>query len=247
MSKLICPDCQHENETERIYCHHCGARLDRTGVIKERGSEEEASERSRQHLKKMFDPNRGRWKYIARRWVKMLLGAFCLAVVIVLLLPPDLPPAPKQADFAPMINMDIVSALSSQQPASLVYSEEQVNSYLASLLKRKDSPAQQGILPLRRLFVQFQEGQCNIHTERRLFGLSLYGGSAYRVALEGGQIKTSNVGGYIGRMPIHPMVMKYAHVLFGKAWQTLERERKSVARLAGIEFHPQSVTLIAAR
>ena len=36
MTKLICPDCQHENELERIYCHNCGARLDRTGLIKEK-------------------------------------------------------------------------------------------------------------------------------------------------------------------------------------------------------------------
>ena len=30
MTKLICPECQHENEPERMYCHSCGARLDRS-------------------------------------------------------------------------------------------------------------------------------------------------------------------------------------------------------------------------
>src|SRR6516225_2034765 len=30
--QLTCPDCQRENEAERIYCHDCGARLDRSAL-----------------------------------------------------------------------------------------------------------------------------------------------------------------------------------------------------------------------
>lgn len=247
MTKLVCPDCRHENEPERIYCHNCGARLDRNGVIKQKIEEGPTEEQTRQHLKKMFQPNRGRGKRIASQFAKMLLGALCLAVVIVMLLPPDLPPAPKSYSFAPLINMDMVSAVSSRQPASLVYNEEQVNSYLAASVHRKDGPAQQGFFPLRRVFVQFQEGQCWAHVERRIFVLSIFSGSAYRVAIDNGKITTANLGGYIGRMPIHPVLMKYADVLLGKAWDCLARERNSVARLAGIEFHPQSVRLIVTR
>ena len=32
---IICPDCRNENEFERIYCHDCGAKLDRSRVKKE--------------------------------------------------------------------------------------------------------------------------------------------------------------------------------------------------------------------
>ncbi|HEX5176561.1 MAG TPA: hypothetical protein VFV83_06010, partial [Chthoniobacteraceae bacterium] len=134
-----------------------------------------------------------------------------------------------------------------RHPASLVYSEEQANNYLASIARRKDSPALQGYVPLRRVFVQFQEGQCWVHVERRVLQLSIFSGSAYRVMIDNGKITTANLGGYIGRMPIHPALMKYADVLLGKAWESLDRERKAVARMAGIEFHPQSVTLIVAR
>jgi hypothetical protein len=48
-------------------------------------------------------------------------------------------------------------------------------------------------------------------------------------------------------MPIHPMLMKYTDIILQKAWDSLARERNSVAKLASIEFHPQSVTLVAAR
>lgn len=247
MTKLICPDCQHENEPERIYCHNCGARLDRSGVIKEKIEAGPTEEQTRRHLERMFAPDRGRGKRIAAQFAKILLGALCLAAMLVMLLPPDLPPAPKSYSFAPLIGMDMVSALSGRQPASLVYNEEQVNSYLAATVRRKDSPAQEGFFPLRRVFVQFQEGQCWVHVERRIFLLSIFGGSSYRVTIDNGKITTDNTGGYIGRMPIHPSLMKYADVLLGKAWDCLARERNSVARLAGIEFHPQAVTLIVVR
>jgi hypothetical protein len=247
MTKLICPDCRHENEPERIYCHNCGARLDRTGLAREKGGEGVPEEKTRQHLKKMFRPNRGRGRQLAFQLAKVLLGALAVAAIIVMLLPPNLPPAPKSYSFAPLINMDMVSALSSHQPPSLSYSEEQVNSYLAATVRRKDSPAQQGLFLLRRVFVQLQEGQCQVHVERRIWNLPVYSGSAYRVAIANGKITTNNLGGYIGRMPIHPALMKYADVLLGKAWECLARERNSIARLAGIEFHPQSVTLIVAR
>ena len=34
MIKLVCPECQRQNEPERIYCHDCGARLDRSALAK---------------------------------------------------------------------------------------------------------------------------------------------------------------------------------------------------------------------
>lgn len=247
MTKLTCPDCQHENEPERIYCHNCGARLDRAGLAKDKVDQKAPEEEARQHLKKMFSPHRGKAKQVALQLMKVILGALCLAAVIVMLLPPELPPAPKSYSFAPLINMDMVSAISSRQPATLAYNEEQVNSYLAATLRRKDSPSAQGFLPLKRVFVQFQEGQGTVHIERRFMKLSILAGNTYRVTIANGKIAGEGVAGYIGRMPIHPSLVKYTDLLFGKAWASLARERNSVSRLAGVEFHPQAVTLIVIR
>lgn len=248
MTKLVCPDCKHENETERIYCHNCGARLDRSSVLKEKAAEGKTEVAAQKHLKRMFSPGRGRGKRLALQLAKTILGAACVAAIIVMILPPaDFPPEKKDYSFAPMINMDMVSAVSSQQPAALVYSEEQVNSYLASNLRRKDGPAKEGYFPLRRILVRFQEGVCAINIERQLFGLSIYSGSSYRVSLANGKIAAASTAGYIGRMPIHPELMKFTDIILHKAWTSLERERNSVAKLSGIEFHPQSVTLRAGR
>ena len=248
MSKLICPDCQHENELERIYCHNCGARLDRTNLIKEKIEADESEAQTQKHLRKMFDPRRGRGKATALKFCKTLLGALATAAVVVMILPPtDLPPETKKLDFAPMINMELINATSSPQPVTLIYSEEQVNSYLASIVRSKSSHASEGYFPLRRILARFREDACAIEIQRQFFALSIYAGASYRVRLEDGKIVTETLGGHIGRMPIHPSIMKLSDLLLAKAWSTLDRERKSVARLSRIELHPQSVTLVAAR
>ena len=247
MSKLICPDCQHENEPERIYCHSCGARLNRSKPSPGAVPLGDPDVKTQEHLKKLLQGGQGNMKRAVLKLAKVVLGALCVAALIVMAMPLDLPPATKSYSFAPMINMDMVSATSSHQGASLVYNEEQVNSYIASNLRRKDSPANQGYFPLKRVMVRFEEGVCGISAERQLLGYSIYSGSSYRVKIDNGKIISTNTSGYIGRMPIHPALMKYADIFLQKAWDSLARERNSVAKLAGIEFHPQSVTLVTAR
>lgn len=244
---LVCPDCQHENEPQRIYCHSCGARLDRSKLAPSAVPSGEPDVKTRERLQKMMRGGNARVKNAIGKFAKVILGAIALAAVIVMALPIEQPPAKKSYDIAPMINMDMVSATSSHQGASLVYNEDQVNSYIAANLRRKDSPASQGYFPLKSVTVRFEEGLCRIGSERQLFGYSIYSGSSYRVKIENGKIISTNTGGYIGRMPIHPALMKYADIILQKAWDALARERTSVSKLASIEFHPQSVTLVTPR
>jgi hypothetical protein len=244
---LICSDCQHENEPERIYCHSCGARLDRSKLSAAAVPLGEPDLKTRQHLEKLLRGGNVKLKSAVLKLAKVVLGAIVLAALIVMASPIDQPPATKSFDFAPMINMDMVSATSNHQGVSLLYNEDQVNSYIASNLRRKDSPANQGYFPLKRVMVRFEEGLCRIGAERDLLGYSIYSGSSYRVKIDNGKIISTNTGGYIGRMPIHPALMKYADIILQKAWDSLARERNSVAKLASIEFHPQSVTLVTAR
>jgi predicted amidophosphoribosyltransferase len=61
MIKLICPECRRENEPERIYCHDCGARLDRTALAKAAPKGEDAKETQRR-LKSMLDPQRAKMR-----------------------------------------------------------------------------------------------------------------------------------------------------------------------------------------
>jgi hypothetical protein len=244
---LICPDCQHENEPQRIYCHSCGARLDRSKLSASAVPSGEPDVKARERLQKMMRGGNAHVKIAILKLAKVILGAIALAALIVMALPVDQPAAKKNFDIAPMINMDMVSATSNHQGASLVYNEDQVNSYIATNLRRKDSPSGQGYFPLTSVIVRFEEGLCRINSERRLFGYSIYSGSSYKVKIENGKIISASTGGYIGRMPIHPALMNYADIILQKTWDSLARERNSVSKLASIEFHPQSVTLVTPR
>lgn len=242
MIKLVCPECRRENEPERIYCHDCGARLDRTSLAKIAPKGEDAKETQRR-LRTMLDPQRAKMRLMFFKISKVVLGAFAAAAVIQMIIPPDAPPRPKSGEFPPQINLDIENAAMNQNAPPLQYTEAQVNAYLGSALKSKQA-ALSKLLQFERAFVSFDESVCRVTAQRSLFGFSVYTTTSSRVTLENGALKASNNGGKIGRLRIHPLLMKYADPIFGDLWTALDRERKAVTKMSAIEFHPQAVVLI---
>jgi len=241
MITLVCPECRRENEAERIYCHDCGARLDRTALAKVAPKGEDAKDTQRR-LKTLLDPQRAKMRLMFFKVSKLILGAAAAAAVVQMLLPPDLPPRAKTGDFPPQINLDLENAAMSHGVAPLQYTETQVNAYLGSALKSKQA-ALSKLLQFERAIVKFDENVCRITAERSLFGFSVFTTTSSKVTVQNGTLTASNNGGSIGRLPIHPLLMKYADPLFGDLWTALDRERKSVTKMSAIEFHPQAVVL----
>jgi hypothetical protein len=52
-----------------------------------------------------------------------------------------------------------------------------------------------------------------------------------------------NIGGWIGRLPIHPAIMTYADVIFADVWSALDRERRLLSKMGSVTFHDGSVTI----
>jgi len=242
MITLVCPECRRENEAERIYCHDCGARLDRTALAKVAPKTEDV-QATRDRLRKMLDPQRAKIRHLFFKTSKMILGALITAAIIQMILPPDAPPAPKMGEFPPQITLDLENALLNHSTAPMQYTEAQVNAYLGSALKSKQA-ALNKYLQFERAIVNFDENVCRITVQRSLFGLSVYTGTSSNVTLDEGAIAATNVGGSIGRLPVHPILMKYGDALFADLWGALDRERKAIAKMERIEFHPQQVVLV---
>ena len=242
MIKLICPECRRENEPERIYCHDCGARLDRTALAKNAPKGEDVKETQRR-LRQLLDPQRVKMRLLFFKISKLILGALAAAAVVQMVLPPDVPPRDKTGEFPPQINLDIENASMNHGAPPLRYTEAQVNAYLGSALKSKQA-ALSKLLQFERATVNFDENVCLITAERSLYGFSVFTGTSSRVTLDNGTLKASNNGGKIGRLPIHPLLMQYADPLFADLWTALDRERKAVAKMSAIELHPQAVVLI---
>ena len=140
------------------------------------------------------------------------------------------------------INLDLETASMSHSAAPLRYTEAQVNSYLVNVVKSKQA-ALSKLLQFERALVNFDEGVCRITAERSFFGVSVFPAISYNVTLQNGTLTASNNGGSIGRMPIHPVIMKFGDILFTDLWTALDREKKSVSKMGAIEFHPQTVIL----
>jgi hypothetical protein len=241
MIKLVCPECRRENEAERIYCHDCGARLDRTALAKIAPKGEDAKE-TQKRLRTMLDPQRAKIRHLFFKTSRVILGALVTAAIVQMILPPDVPARPKMGDFPPQINLDLENAALNHSTAPMQYTEAQVNAYLGSALKSKQA-ALSKLLQFERAIVKFDENVCSVTEERSLFGFSLFTTTSSKVTLQNNAITAANNGGAIGRLPVHPLLMKYADFLFADLWAALDRERKSVAKMAAIEFRPQAVVL----
>ena len=243
MTKLVCPECGHENEPERVYCHRCGARLDRSATVSQTSRQKELKETQR-HVRKMLNPQKLAFRRFFFMICKLVLGASLAAAVIQMILPPDVPSAVK--DVAPrQINFDLENAIYSHRPPQLDYTEEQVNAYLAYTLKGKQSALNKPLLNFKRAIVGFGEGAVTITAERSLFGYSLYSGSAYSVRAGEGKIVVSSKGGNIGRLPFRPEIMQFMDIIFADLWSALQREQKLIAKMGAIEFHEKKVLLSA--
>lgn len=243
MIKLVCPECQRQNEPERIYCHDCGARLDRSALAKVAPKGEDPKETHRR-LHKLFDPGRVKMRLLFFKISKIILGAASLAVLIEMFLPPrELPERVKNIELQ-QINLDLENAITNHSAAPLQYTDGQVNDYLVNVVKNKRA-ALSKFLEFERAFVKFDEGVCRITAERSLLGFSVYHAISYKVALRNGTVTTSTDGGNIGRMPIHPMIMKYGDILFADLWAVLDRDKRTVSKMAAIELHPKTVILRA--
>jgi hypothetical protein len=238
MTKLVCAECRHENEAERIYCHNCGERLDRS-VVPAQQKAQDPQEALRRLQKMLGPPNRARQNFFAAS--KLALAAAVVAALVEIALPPELP-APTKA-LPPQIDLDLENAVSYHKLGPLEYTQDQINAYLAYRLISKKAALNKPLLTFVRATASFREGACMIGMERSLFGYSIFSRSSYRVDAGAGKIAATNNGGWIGRLPVHPAIMQFGDIIFADLWSALERERKLLGKMGAVNFHEGSVTI----
>ena len=238
MTKLVCGECRHENEAERIYCHNCGERLDRSAAAA-RKPMVDPTETHRRLQKMLEPPSRVRHNFFAVS--KLVLAAVAAAALVEMALPPELP-APTKI-VSPQIDLDLENA--HLRPSPLEYSQDQINAYLTYRLISKKKALTYPFLTFVRATASFREGACTIGVERSLFGYSIFSRTSHRVDTSAGKIAATNVGGWIGRLPIHPAIMQFGDIIFADLWSVLERERKLIGKMGAVNFHDGSVTITA--
>lgn len=239
--KLVCPECHRENEPERIFCHDCGTRLDRSPLGSVESGATESAEEVHRRVSSMFDGRRDRTKALVRKLVKLIIGAAVAALVLLMLLPPALPVVKKSEEMPPAISLDLEGMTAYHKPAMLRYSEEGANAYAAYVLKKKTETLNHPLLDFERAVFQFRSGICEVTIGRSVFGYEIYTSEVYAVETQNGKMIATPTSGAIGRLSIHPALLRYTGFLVSDVVTAMERERKLLARVGNIELRDKEV------
>src|SRR5438477_3215075 len=239
--QLTCPDCQRENEAERIYCHDCGARLDRSVLANRKTAKIETTEELHKRMRGMFSQRRVMARLFFFKTVKIILAAGVAGALVEILISPDVPPAVKMETLPPQINMKLETLTESKQPQTMQFSEEDVNTYLGNVMKRKKEKLEHPLLGFERAILEFTEGNCRVTMERSIFGYSIFTSGDYNAQVKDGKITATPKSAAIGRMPIHPVLLAYAGFLFSDAVAVMDREHKFLNKVGSIQLHDKMV------
>ena len=241
MTTVVCPECRHDNEPERVYCHSCGARLNRSAVKVHKDNAQETQKR----VKKLFDPRGALIRAYFFKISKVVLAACVAAILLTPIIPPELPAPTKTIMLVSQIRFDLEGATARHQPPQMSYSEDQINAFLMSGLKTKQKSLDQPLLEFKRAVVEFREGACSITMERSFFGYSLFTTISLSPTVKAGKLEIRNEGGRIGRLPIHPELAQYMAPLFADLVGAVDRDIKLVSKMGAIEVHDKTVVLTA--
>jgi hypothetical protein len=235
---IKCSECGHQNEPERVYCHNCGTKLDRSLLPKpEEKKNYETPEQTRRRMKKMMDV-RGSWvKRDFKALVKTLIFAAVVAALLLYWLPPESVPAGKDEPGDYALRDSWNAQMESPQATRLEYKEEDVNRYLKTL------KAGESFVQFKGAYVKFSPGVATFMVKREMWGLAMWSSVDYRPAMKSGKLAPQVVGVRYGRLGVDPAAT-FAHELgVGAVLKTLEKDFGKFDRIQKVEVQEGKLTI----
>ena len=244
---LTCSQCNFANEVERVYCHNCGAKLDRSLIPKAPEIDEAEITKTRRRVARMTSPGGFRAIQELKTLGKTLGCAALVALIVGIVCEPEgVPPAKaKEGELSSlrMIGSELAEAAESPQARVLQLTEAEASSYLKTALKSRGVALIPGA-DFGRVFVRFDVGSVYVGVEQSFFGYPLYTGAYYNVGVKDGKFYADNQGAHIGRVGVHPLLMKYAGAAFNPLWQALKRESDQVRGMQMIKIEKGRIGLV---
>ena len=243
-TNLPCGQCGYENESERVYCHNCGAKLDRSLLPKpgEENDKTETPEQARKRIAKMTNPKSGGGMREVKTAVNVLIYSAILAAVFLITQKPDGVPEVSKELPQRFVSGDMMDAIDSAQPRRVDFTEAEINGHLQQRLKAKDAGA--AGMEFKRAYVNLLPGVIHIGSEQSLFGLPVYSGVLYRLEVKDGKFTPTILGGNFGRLAVHPLAMQYLDFFFQKLWGALSNERKQMDKMQTVIVQKGTITLV---
>jgi hypothetical protein len=209
IAMLKCRDCGHENEPERVYCHECGAKLDRSLMPKTEDGSSEGMKRNRRRVKRAVDPNKGRLAQTFSAIGKALVFSALLASVYLIAQPPVTLPKLSNEVATQDPKAMWQALLRTDRAQQYPFMEDLINSGL-SRMKFTSMPAP--FVKNERIFVRLTgpdlqpgkpdsaDGRLALTIVRSAFGYPLYFSGIYAVKKTDGRATLDKVGASWGRL-----------------------------------------------
>lgn len=249
---LVCKECGYVNEGERIYCHGCGAKLDRDAIVSQRQQKVPTLEEKRREVRRIMTPRNRTWRGKARFFFRAAMAAVLVSVIIDAVRPPEgaLPLDGKKeiSDTLPLddyLEKMVTSAPPGQRRA---VGEKEINAYLKKERFRKIPAWWMNAAPFQRVYVQFEEGTARLTVGATVQGYPLYVGLLGRYEnQEGKGLVPVCTGGFIGRLAIAPPLAAYGAKLLPFVLDAVKRETGMLGRLDSIQFAQGTAILTTPR
>lgn len=238
---LVCKECGFVNEGERVYCHGCGAKLDRD-VIAAVEKKAPSMEEKRREVEKIMSPKKGMLGRGGNTPAKVLaLAALAAMLVCAAHAPQGAVPLDAKRELAetpPLAEMvEGQMLIPAAQCRSIA--EDDINAYLRNERFRKVPSWFTSVISLQRVYVSLERGEGRLTVGGTLFGLPLYAGWTGYFEPGGGGLEAVCTGGFIGRLPIHPKLAEMASEALPMVVSSADRDWKLIRRLQSVQFLKQ--------
>ncbi len=244
---IACKECGHTNEGERLFCHECGSKLDRAGVVahqhekeKKAGSPEQVQERVRRVMRPESRFMHGFFKSAGRT---LSLSALTALLAAALLPPRNLPEAKADDVYSDAPRAALEMAAISRMPFERQITQEEINSYLKSSVRLKTTGPLENILKFDRVFTILEEGSLRVVLQKSVSGLPIYAGAAFGLKAGGSELEVTPQGMNIGRLNLPASVLGYAKGIFDPVWDSLKTERERMNAIGGVEIRKGALIL----
>jgi hypothetical protein len=131
----------------------------------------------------------------------------------------------------------------SPTPQARQLPEASINLYLADAVKAKADTADD-YFKFDRAYVNLGKDVIRITAQESAFGYPIYASTDYKLSIAGGKLVATNVGGSLGRIPVHPMIMEYSGVAFDQLWAALQREKSLLDNMQSVTISPGMFTFV---
>ena len=159
---LTCSQCSFANEVERVYCHNCGAKLDRSLIPQAPEVDQKDIDKTRKRVQKMANPGGLSVVHELKTLARTVGVAALLALILGMVREPDGVPSKnrKEGELSSlrMIGTELAEAAESPQARVLQMTEADANGYLRAALKARGAALIPGAA-FERAFVRFDVGR----------------------------------------------------------------------------------------